>query len=80
LLISGDPVIGFGASHFSRDNIQQSDYPFQLVKKPQVFLNVDYKQMGVGGTTSWGMEAYPRPDYRLRNSDFSYTFRISPLK
>ena len=80
LLISGDPVIGFGASHFCRENIQLSDYPFQLVKKPHVFLNVDYKQMGVGGTTSWGMEAYPRRDYRLRNSDFSFTFRVSPLK
>jgi beta-galactosidase len=79
LLITGDPVIGFGASHFCRNNIQLSDYPFQLVKKPQVFLNVDYKQMGVGGTTSWGMEAYPRPDYRLRNADYSFTYRITPL-
>jgi len=79
LLISGDPVIGFGASHFSRENIQLSDYPFQLVKKPHVFLNVDYKQMGVGGTTSWGMNAYPRPDYRIENDHHSFRFRISPL-
>ncbi len=77
--ISGDPVIGFGASHFSRDNVQQSDYPFQLVRKPEVYLNVDHQQMGVGGTTSWGMEAYPRPDYRLRNADYHFTYRITPL-
>lgn len=77
--ITGDPVIGFGASHFSKDNIEQSHYPFELVRYPEVFLNVDLMQMGVGGTTSWGMDAFPRKKYRIQDKDVSFRFRITPL-
>jgi beta-galactosidase len=77
--ISGEGTLGFGATHYTKENMQHSEYSFQLVRKPYVFLNVDLAQMGVGGTTSWGMEAYPRSDYRIRNKDYSFTYRIEPM-
>ncbi|MEN8228065.1 MAG: glycoside hydrolase family 2 TIM barrel-domain containing protein [Bacteroidota bacterium] len=78
--ISGDPVICFGVSHYSKADIQKSDYSFQLTSHPEIFLNVDYKQMGLGGTTSWGQNALPLLDYRIKNEDYSFRYRISPLK
>ncbi|MCG8580232.1 MAG: DUF4981 domain-containing protein [Bacteroidales bacterium] len=77
--ISGEPTVGFGATHYSKRDIQKSDYSFELTKQADIFLNVDYKQMGIGGTTSWLMQAFPRKDYRLLNADYTYRYYISPI-
>ncbi len=80
LLVTGAPAIGFGVSHYRKQDIQQSDYSFELTKHPEIYLNIDYRQMGIGGTTSWLMNAFPRKDYRLINMDYTYTYRISPIR
>jgi len=40
-------------------------------------LNLDFKQMGVGGDNSWG--ARPHPEYMLLEKYYSYRFRIKPI-
>ncbi|MCK3683526.1 glycoside hydrolase family 2 TIM barrel-domain containing protein [Maribellus sp. YY47] len=40
-------------------------------------VNVDYKQMGVGGDNSWG--AWTHDQYRLTGKEYSYSFRMTPL-
>ncbi|MFC1652231.1 glycoside hydrolase family 2 TIM barrel-domain containing protein [Planctomycetota bacterium] len=40
-------------------------------------VNIDYKQMGVGGDTSWG--AWTHPEYRLTEKAYTYIFRVSLL-
>jgi len=40
-------------------------------------VNIDYKQMGVGGDNSWG--AWTHPEYRLTEKAYSYSFRMSLL-
>lgn len=41
-------------------------------------VNVNYRQMGVGGDNSWG--AWTHPQYRLTDKAYSYSFGIYPLK
>ncbi|NOY61365.1 MAG: hypothetical protein GXO75_20825 [Calditrichaeota bacterium] len=48
-----------------------------LVKRNFVALNLDYKQMGLGGDNSWGARTHPQ--YTLPAKAYSYTFRIRPL-
>ncbi|WP_430814974.1 glycoside hydrolase family 2 TIM barrel-domain containing protein [Carboxylicivirga sp. RSCT41] len=79
LKISGDPVLGFGASHYPKDEMHRAEYSFELNKHAEVFLNVDHKQMGIGGTTSWMDNAFPRKEYRLKSEDYSFTYRLSPI-
>lgn len=43
-----------------------------------VSLNIDYKQMGVGGDTSWG--AHTHNAYKLLDSKYQYSFIISPIQ
>ena len=43
-----------------------------------VSLNLDYRQMGVGGNNSWGMETLDR--YRLLEDSYAYTFRLRPFR
>jgi beta-galactosidase len=40
-------------------------------------VNIDYKQMGVGGDNSWG--AMTHEEYRLTKKDYSYTYRMRPV-
>ncbi len=40
-------------------------------------VNIDHKQMGVGGDNSWG--AWTHPEYRLTERAYAYTFRITLL-
>ncbi len=75
----GAPLLSFSASNYSRDDIAASDYDFQLVKQPAVFLNIDLLQMGVGGTTSWLMNAFPRKGYRLLDNNYLLRYRIEPV-
>ena len=41
-------------------------------------INIDYKQQGVGGDDSWG--AWTHDEYRLRDKEYNYSFRICPLR
>jgi len=77
--VTGEPIVGFGASHYSKADIRKSDYSFEMTKHPEIFLNIDKQQMGIGGTTSWWLDAFPRKDYRIKNADYSFTYRISPV-
>ncbi|RIJ48895.1 DUF4981 domain-containing protein [Maribellus luteus] len=40
-------------------------------------VNIDYRQMGVGGDDSWG--AWTHDQYRLTAKEYSYSFRMTPL-
>jgi len=80
LKFTGDPLIGFGVSHYSKEEMHRSEYSFEMTKQAEIFLNVDHKQMGIGGTTSWLNDAFPLKDYRLKNEDYEYTYRISPIQ
>jgi len=79
LLVTGNPLFCFSASHFSRDDFEngfekEQKHTTDIKKNPWTSLNIDYKQMGVGGDNSWG--ALPHPQYMLPARRYSYTVRI----
>jgi beta-galactosidase len=43
-----------------------------------VSVDIDYKQMGVGGDDSWG--AWTHEKYRLTGSDYNYWFMMRPVE
>ena len=43
-----------------------------------VSVNLDYKQMGVGGDNSWG--ALTHPEYTLKDSVYNYAFRLKLIQ
>jgi beta-galactosidase len=83
ILICGMPLISTSAHQFSMSEL---DHPGK--HKPQrhrndikpgeiISLNIDYKQMGVGGDNSWGARTHP--EYTLPAGEYSYSFRIRPF-
>jgi beta-galactosidase len=83
LRFTGVSLLSMSALHFSMQDIDPGDtkknlHPADLDPRPEIYVNVDYKQMGVGGDTSWG--ALPYNQYRLPAGGYSYEFSISPVE
>ena len=82
VLVTGDPVLNISAypflmSDFDPGDTKQQRHAYQVKKRELVTLNLDYRQMGVGGDTSWG--ARPHPQYTIPAREYVYRWRIRPF-
>jgi beta-galactosidase len=82
LLVTGMPLLSMSALHFTTDDLDPGEQKAQrhagdLVERDLVNLNIDYKQMGVGGINSWGPTALPR--YSLYYGEYHYSFMLRPF-
>ena len=55
----GDIPLDFGAVHYTKEEMERSDYSFKRNKYAQTFLNIYKGQMGVGDRDSWSKKALP---------------------
>jgi len=81
--IVGDPLICFSAQNFKKEDYNNSinkkdklQHQFDLTPRNEIFLNIDYRMMGVGGDNSWGYE--PHQIYQLPPFDYYYSYTIEP--
>lgn len=71
--------INFSVWPFLYEDLEKAKHPIELSAFDYWILNVDYKQMGVGGIDTWTFKARPLPEYRLpTNQIYSYSFYIWP--
>ncbi|MBI4873127.1 MAG: DUF4981 domain-containing protein [Acidobacteria bacterium] len=81
LLAVGAPTLSAGARHYTKEDMERAAYTFQMRRHPEIYLNLDGKQMGVGGIDSWSQNAYPMAPYRIPASEaFSYKYRLAPVE
>ena len=88
----GEPLLSASAWEFPEDEIDfqpleettreiivpgSQRHGAEVRRHPQTTLNLDWKQMGVGGDTSWGARTHP--EYTLTACEYSYAFRLRPL-
>jgi len=80
LRATGLPLLSVSAYHYPKNEIEQADYSFKMTRRPQIYLNLDLKQMGVGGVDTWTPNAYPLDSYRIRGDQpYSYKYRLTPI-
>ncbi len=83
LLISGFPTVDMSAHHFDYKDlyhIKNSDvqkHGAEIKRGDFITLNIDYKQMGVGGDNSWG--AHTHDKYKIFPGRYRYSFRLKPV-
>ncbi len=71
--------LSVSAYHYSKREMERADYTFRMTRQPQVYLNLDLRQMGVGGTDSWTPDAYPLDAYRIHGDQpHSFKYRLTP--
>jgi len=75
LRITGEPLLGFSASHYSADDLYAAKHTIDLVPRAETILSLDLAQRGVG-TGSCGPDTFPA--FRLSGHRHVFTYRISP--
>jgi len=93
LLFKGEPLIAVSAHHNIMEDFESPErtdgrhvkgarpvnrHTVDVVPGDLTSVNIDYKQMGVGGDNSWGAKTHLQ--YRLTEKAYSYTFRIIPVQ
>lgn len=81
--VIGEKPISFSAHHqylsdFDAGNTKAQRHTTDVPKRKFVNINIDDKQMGVGGDNSWG--AQPHDEYQIEPKEMAYTFYIKPVK
>jgi beta-galactosidase len=89
LLFTGQPLIAVAAHHNIMEDFESPErtdgrhidgvkpvnrHTTDVRERDLTSINIDYKQMGVGGDDSWG--AWTHPEYRLTKTAYSYSFGI----
>ncbi|MBS1872777.1 MAG: DUF4981 domain-containing protein [Acidobacteria bacterium] len=81
LMAIGAPALNVTARHYTKSDMERAGYTFQMQRHPEIFLNLDWKQMGAGGIDSWSPNAYPMNPYRVASGEtHSYRYRLSPVE
>jgi beta-galactosidase len=80
--ISGSVPFEFSALPYSLADLDPEQnrkqyHSGELVKRSEVYLNVDYRQMGVGGINSWG--GLPLEQYRIPYGTYEYGYVVEPV-
>jgi len=75
---SNNKALSFNASHYSREEMEKARYSFEMNRDEAIYLNIDHKQMGVGGIKSWGER--PLEKYMLNTGAYNYSFVIIPFE
>ena len=77
LLAVGMPLLSAAARHYAHADLVPARQTWGAKKRPELYVNIDFAQMGVGGDDSWG--ALPHPQYRLPAKAYEYRFRLRPF-
>ncbi|OVE78622.1 hypothetical protein BVY01_04905, partial [bacterium I07] len=77
LLVVGMPGLSISAWPFTMQDLERAEHTFDLNHRRQITVNIDHKQMGLGGDNSWGARTHP--EYRLPAKPYQYRFRLRPL-
>ena len=65
---------------FSQDQIEQAHRIEALKFGKVVTLNIDHKQMGVGGDNTWNADARPHMSFRIPAKPYHYSFMIELIE
>jgi beta-galactosidase len=82
LYIQGIQPICFSALNNRTEDLdpgltKKQQHPTDIKPRSEVYLQIDWKQRGVGGDNSWG--ALPHNAYRLLDKQYSYSYLIKPV-
>ena len=76
LLAVGMPLMEVSVHHFTTEDLTQAKHTFELKKRDDITLNLDYKQSGLGGA-SCGPDTLPQ--YKIKPEKVKFKVRIKPL-
>ena len=79
VLIVADSLLSMSAWPYTEKMINKAKHTNELKESGFITLNIDLKQMGVGGNTSWDSDAAPLEKYQIPARDYQYSFWMKPI-
>jgi len=81
ITIEGIEPLCFSTLHHTTADVdegtgKQNRHSIDVPQRPETYLNIDYKQMGIGGDNSW--YAHTHDAYKLFPTDYFYGYIIRP--
>jgi beta-galactosidase len=82
ILAAGEPLLSVNALHYTSEDITSIDgrgprHWYQIPRRDNTYLNLDYRQMGVGGDDSWG--ARPHSQFMLPGiGQYAFSYYLHP--
>ena len=85
LKATGVPLLNFSAWPFRMSELEHDKWPVktghkhpsEIVQSDDITVNLDYRQMGVGGDDSWGAPIHK--EFSLPATQYEYKFRLEPI-
>jgi len=78
LMAIGEPLLNISAWPYTMQDLEDGWHISDLPDRDTVTVNLDFRQMGIGGDDGWTWRARPHPEYRLPSKPYAYSFRIRP--
>lgn len=72
--------LSMSAWPYSQQDLDEATHDYQLQVRDFITLNIDHKQMGVGGDDTWTIRSRPHEQYRLKAVPYHYKFKLSLLE
>ncbi|WP_442591743.1 glycoside hydrolase family 2 TIM barrel-domain containing protein [Pedobacter sp. AW31-3R] len=82
-VVTSDTQLSMSALHYFDADLDDGDKRHQrhaadISARPETQLNIDFKQMGVGGIDSW--RSRPLEQYQLPFTGYNFSFMIKPIR
>jgi len=78
LLIVADSLLSMNAWPWTQHNIETAKHTDDLKNAGYITLNIDLKQMGLGGNDSWSDVGEPLDKYQITAKSYNYSFYLLP--
>lgn len=79
-LVKTDSLLSMSAWPYSEQTLTAAQHTNDLSDDGSVTLNIDLRQMGVGGNDSWSAVAQPLPQYQIPSGSYRYAFSLFPIR
>ena len=79
LVVKAEDTINYSVVPYSIDNMDSARHLNELIDRDVLTVNIDLKQMGVGGDDTWSPKAESYEELRIKPAAYSYSFYLSPI-
>ncbi len=80
LLVVADSLLSMNAWPYTQRNIEAAKHTDDLKNAGYITLNIDLKQMGLGGNDSWSDVGAPELKYQIPAKHYQYSFYLLPCQ
>ncbi|BAX78809.1 glycoside hydrolase family 2 TIM barrel-domain containing protein [Labilibaculum antarcticum] len=75
MMIKGDPMVNFSALHYTPEDLDRANHPYELKKRQETIVSVDLEHLGLGGGSCG---PGPLDCYQLKTHKAVFSFSIRP--